>query len=182
LKQPLGAIPGVRGEQQEEEINYALSVQAVDDPDDNASASAAIIDNGAAGAVEDVAQTEDTAPPVLSTPPSNSGGSRKRGVATTACARTSWSKKKKVAAQCCKAGSLIKAARSKSHKKCTEGASRKGEHQQKQTNREHWSGISNQGKLFFLLQISEKRWHRGLWKYELAMQKMLDAPVQTTTH
>jgi hypothetical protein len=108
--EPLSAIPGVRGEQQEEGKNSDLSVQAEDDPDDDTSAVAAIIDNGAAGAVEDVAETEDTASPILTTPPSNSGGSRKRGVATTARATTSSSKKKKVAAQCQK-GALVKVTR-----------------------------------------------------------------------
>jgi hypothetical protein len=44
------------------------------------------------------------------------------------------------------------------------------------------SGISNQGKLFYLSQISEKGWHRGLSKDELEMQRMPDAPVQTTMH
>jgi hypothetical protein len=49
--EPLGAIPDVRGEQQEEEINLDLSVHAEDDPDNKAST---IIGDGAAGLVEDV--------------------------------------------------------------------------------------------------------------------------------
>ena len=111
LLEPLGAIPDLRGgEQQEVDINPDLSVHAEDDADNDASVVAAIIGDGAAGVVEDGAAgvvedvlgqaTEDTAPPILATPPSNSGGSRKRGVATTARATTSLSKKKKVAAQC----------------------------------------------------------------------------------
>jgi hypothetical protein len=106
--QPLGAV-----EQQEVTIHSDLSVQAEDDPDNDASAVAAITNDGSAGVVDDVLgqETEDTAPPILATPPSNSGGSRKRGVATTARATTSLSKKKKVAAQCHK-GARVKVTRS----------------------------------------------------------------------
>jgi hypothetical protein len=112
ILEPLGAIPDIRGEQQEVEIHSDLSVQAEDDPDGDASAVAAIIDDGAPGVVEDVLRQEtgDTSQPILTTPPSNSGGSRKRGVATTARATTSSSKKKKVAAQCRK-GARVKVTR-----------------------------------------------------------------------
>jgi hypothetical protein len=115
LLQPLGAIPKVIGEQQEEEKKLELSsVRADNDPDDDTSAVAvpAIIADGTAGVVKDLGETEDTAPSNLITPPSISGGSRKQGVATTACASTSLTKKKKVAAaQCCK-GACVKVTRS----------------------------------------------------------------------
>jgi hypothetical protein len=86
ILEPLGDIPGVGGEQQEEEINLDLSVPAAaeDDSDNDSSAVTAIIHDGAAGVAENVAQTEATAPPILTTPPSNLGGSRKQGVATIA--------------------------------------------------------------------------------------------------
>jgi hypothetical protein len=112
ILEPLGGIPGIRGEQQEEEINPDLSIPPVaeDDADEDSSAVTAIIHDGAAGVAEDVARTEATAPPIFTTSPSNSGGSRKLGVATTARATLS-SKKKKVATQCRK-GAHVKVTRS----------------------------------------------------------------------